>query len=291
MTPQPRIAFFGGEPLGAPALSALIAANLTPHLVVCNPDRPAGRGHKLTPPPVKELAHTHQLPVYQPEHFKDPNAHLPITSQQWDLFVVVAYNHILPQWLLSLPTHGAVNLHPSLLPRWRGASPIRSVILNDERTTGVTVMLLDTKMDHGPILAQEIVEIPEADWPLPGTQLDAQLATVGATLLAETIPAWLNGTIAPQEQPHEAATYCGRLTKADGELSLDPYALPTGDEAYATLLKIRGYDGWPGTFFFHEGTRIKILEATRTENGTLELRRIVPEGKGPMCFHDYFRKA
>jgi methionyl-tRNA formyltransferase len=237
---------------------------------------------------MKTEAEAAGIPVYQPEHFRTIEDHPPLTEGSWDLFVVVAYNHILPAWLLGLPTHGAVNLHPSLLPRWRGASPIRSVILNDERITGVTVMLLDDKMDHGPILAQEVVELPTTNWPIAGQALDTILADAGATLLAETIPQWLSGAIAPQEQPHEAATYCGKITKADGELALDPYHLPNGPEAYRLLCLIRAYDGWPGTYFFHNGTRIKILDAHLSSEGTLTITRIIPEGKGPVDWQQYF---
>src|SRR6056297_3534059 len=168
-----RSAFFGGEPLGAPTLQTLIDAGYVPELVVCNPDRPAGRGRVLTPPPVKVLAETHNISVWQPTTIT-PEA--PELQGDWDVFVVVAYNKILPQWLIELPKHKTINVHPSLLPKLRGASPIRSAILRDEpEAVGVSIMQMDSEMDHGPILAQEPHPIDPADWPPAGPVLDQQL--------------------------------------------------------------------------------------------------------------------
>jgi methionyl-tRNA formyltransferase len=285
---DPTFAFFGGEPLAAPTLDALETAGLLPTLVVTNPDRPVGRKQILTPPPAKAWAHERGIDVFQPESLKDRAALGPLLDRTWDLFVVVAYNHILPTWLIAQPQHGTLNVHPSLLPLLRGPSPIRTAILEDTRETGVTIMRMDEKMDHGPIVAQELAEIDEQEWPLAGPELDRRLAELGGQLLAETIPAWVAGDIEPQDQAHEYATYTKKFTREDGELNLDPYHLPTGRAAYDALLKIRAFTGFPETYFEHAGIRIKIKEAELAADGSLRLSRITPAGKQEMAFTNYF---
>jgi methionyl-tRNA formyltransferase len=284
-----RFAFFGGEPLAVPTLSALKAAGIVPTLVVCNPDRPVGRKQVITPPPAKVWAYEHGISIYQPKNYKNKEDHTCLTEQVWDVFVVVAYNYILPTWVLHLPTHGVINVHPSLLPLLRGASPIRSAILADMRSTGVTIMQMDEAMDHGPILAQESITIPKDEWPTPGRVLDTKLAELGGTLLSTTLPRYLAGELSPIEQAHEHATYCSKLSRADGELTIDPFALPTSTDAYQALLKIRAFDGWPGTFFMYNGQRIIITEANISPTGNLHLITIVPEGKQEMPFDIWFR--
>ncbi len=286
MNESPRIAFFGGEPLGLPALQALIAAGLTPTLVFCNPDRPKGRGQQLQAPAIKTLALQHSIAVRQPTSFRDQVEFPELTDQAWDLFVVVAYNFILPAWFLALPKHGVINVHPSLLPKLRGASPIRTAILeNKPEDIGLTIMLMDEKMDHGPILAQEPYQ--PAIWPITGPELDMALADTGATLLAQTIPKWLAGSITPREQEHEAATYTKKITKTDGELSINPPELPYGTEATALLYKINALAGNPGTYFFYQGKRVKVLSASITADGQLSIEKVVPEGKFETTFSQY----
>lgn len=282
-----HIAYFGGEPLGVPVLNELEKVGIVPNLILCNPDRPVGRKQVLTAPQVKTWAQERSIEVFQPETLKDKET-LEVKLADFDLFIVVAYNKIMPKWLIDLPTHGTLNVHPSLLPLLRGASPIRSSILKDLREQcGVTIMQMDEKMDHGPIIAQETLEIDERSWPIHGNELDTLLAQQGGELLARTVPLWIAGDIDVQEQDHEQATHCGRLDRSMGELTLDPYKLPTGDEAYQALLKIRAFDGFPGTFFMHEGKRIKVVEAQLTED-KLCISRIIPEGKQEMDFTTYF---
>ena len=288
MTDTPTFIFFGGEPLGVPALESLHSAGLTPTLIVCNPDRPRGRTHELAAPPVKIWALAHDIPVFQPEKI-DTAAIERLTAEPIDLFVVVAYNHILPKQLLEHPTHDTLNLHPSLLPLLRGASPIRTAILEDHPdAVGVSIIKLDAKMDHGPIVAQEVFMVDEPDWPIRGQELDRYLANVGGELLAETIPAWIAGAIEPQEQDHNAATYCSRLNRADGELEIDPHALPHGDSAWHALLKIRAFDGFPGTFFIYNGKRIKITDAELVDE-TLVITSVIPEGKTEQSFAQFLQ--
>ena len=288
MKDQPKIAYLGGEPLGAPTLEVLCECGLSPALVVCSPDRPSGRGLTVTPPPVKTVASSKGISVLQPENLKDQTALAPLLTEDWDLFVVVAYNHILPKWLIEHPKHGTINLHPSLLPKLRGPSPIRTAILEDNRdAVGVSVMLMDEEMDHGPLLATEQVIVPTDEWPLSGTVLDKLLTEEGARLLADTIPLWLAGSLVPQEQDHERATYTKKLTRADGELLLDPFSPPSGTAAYELLCKIRAFAGWPSTYFFADVKRIKITEVELADDGSLKLLRVIPEGKKEMDFAAY----
>lgn len=286
MNTSPRIVFFGGEPLAVPTLCALKKAGIIPELIVCNPDKPQGRKLLLTPPPTKLWAEDEGISVFQPISYKNKNDFSILTDTAWDLFVVVAYNFILPEWILKLPKHGVVNVHPSILPKFRGASPIRSTILADERMTGVTVMLMDAEMDHGPILAQKYIEIPKEAWPIAGRVLDSILAEEGGILLADTIPKLLTGKVVPHDQNHTEATYCKKLTKEMGEISL------SGDP-HENMLKIRAFDGWPGTFFFTERngvrTRIKIVDANRAPDGSLSIITVIPEGKKEMSYQDFLR--
>ncbi len=282
-----KIAYFGGEPIGVPVLNELEKADIVPSLVVCNPDRYVGRKQILTPPAVKKWAIEKNIKVFQPDDFKDEKEITPLTNQEFDLFVVVAYNKILPLWLIELPTYKTINVHPSLLPLLRGASPIRSTILNNmKENCGVTIMQMDEKMDHGPILSQEKLEIEDENWPMYGTQLDMQLAELGGKLLAKTIPQYISGDIIPQEQKHDLHTHCGKLNRSMGELNIDPHNLPTGESAYETLLKIMAFEGFPGTFFIHKGKRVKIVKA-QIVGDNLCLDRVIPEGKKEIDFKTF----
>lgn len=288
MSTTPRIAFFGTPELATIPLEHMAAAGYMPELVITAPDRPVGRRQTLTPPPVKTWALEHNLPVLQPEAETIGELTTTLAAQPWDCFVVFAYGAILPPDLISLPRCNTLNLHPSLLPALRGASPIRSAILHDHRYTGVSIMEMDDQLDHGPIVAQRAVTIPPDAWPPYGPDLDQQLVTAGSELLVDTLPKWLDGTITPTPQDDTAASYCRKLTRADGELQLDPYNLPTGPEAAHALQVIRGLAGWPGAFFEHNGTRIKITSAELTDAGDLLISRIIPAGKSEMPFSDYF---
>lgn len=290
MVSNPKIAFFGGEPLGLPSLQALCTAGLKPTLVVCNPDRPRDRGQQLRPPAIKVWAEEQGIAVFQPHSFKDATELSLITEQEWDLFVVVAYNFILPKWFLELPKHGVINVHPSLLPKLRGASPIRTAILdNDPRVVGVSIMLMDEAMDHGPLLAQQALTINEEVWPIAGPDMDKSLAILGGELLVDTIFKWLAGDITPEEQEHEQATYTKKFSKTESELFLDPSNLPAGDEAKQLLCKIKAFAGMFDTFFMDNSKRIKIKEATLDVDGSLLPLRVTPEGKKEMDFATYLQ--
>jgi methionyl-tRNA formyltransferase len=278
-----RFAFFGTPIIAKYVLEELATAGFLPALLVTNPDALVGRKHLLTPSPVKVWATEHQLPVLQPTSLKSPDSLTELTAGDWDFFIVAAYGKLIPAWLLKIPKHGTLNVHPSLLPRLRGASPIRSAILEDERETGVTIMLMDEELDHGPIIAQEKLAIAETDWPLRGRELDERLARPGGRLLASTLPRYLAGELTPIPQDHSDATFCTKISKEMGKLTLDPRALPTGARAYDYLLKVRAFDGWPETFFIHHGQRIKIKDAELID-GVFTPTRVVPEGKTEIPF-------
>jgi len=283
-------AYFGGEPLGTPVLEELKKAGLLPSLIVCNPDRPVGRTQELTAPPLKVWAEKEGIEVFQPTSYKNQAELHRLTEQDWDVFVVVAYNFILPKWFLELPKKGVLNVHPSLLPSLRGASPIRTAIKDNlVHDIGVTVMLLDEEMDHGPILEQEHFAPNANKWPLPGPLLDEFLAKMGGRLLADVLPAWVNDELLPQEQDHEMATYCGKLTKQDSELNINPLKLPVGKYATICWHTIQAFEGIGQTFFIHNEKRVKITKAELTNGGSLRLLRVVPEGKAEMDFSQYLQ--
>lgn len=277
-------AYFGSEGISIIVLEELLAAELLPTLIVAPPDRPKGRKMIVTAPEIKEWAIEHSIPYIQPKDLKD-NLPLELTDFDWDVFIVVSYGKILSKELLALPLHGTLNVHPSLLPKFRGPSPIQSAIVTDAKETGVTLMLLDEKMDHGPILAQAKVTVE--DWPPKVSMLAALLGQVGGELLVETLPEWLNGNIKPEEQDHERATFIKKIKKEDGLINL-------GEDAYKNLLKIRAYEKWPGTYFFvkrgGKNIRVKIIDA-KVENNKLLITRIIPEGKPEMDYEDYIRKV
>jgi len=284
MNPQMyRFAFFGTAPLAQEVLDALEAKGLVPSLIVAGKDRLA-RDKSIVFPVEKAWATARGIPVVQPEAIT-PEFIDELKTQEWDAFVVASYGKILPKALLEIPKRGTINMHPSLLPKLRGPSPIRSAILNDERETGVSVMLLDEKMDHGPLIGQRKVDV--ADWPPHGATLDALLAREGGELLAEVLPQWLAGEIAVVEQDHSQATYCKIFLKEEGELDLNA-------DAYQNLLKIRAFEGWPGTFaLFERGDqrlRVVILDA-HIEGKKLVIDTVKPEGKGAMPYADFLRSG
>jgi methionyl-tRNA formyltransferase len=281
-----KIAFFGSPDIAVTVLEEIKEFGYIPSLVVTNPDRKQGRGMVLTPTPVKAWANTHDITVFEPTALKNKVELDVLTAQEWDLFIVVAYGLIMPKWLIELPKHGTLNVHPSMLPKLRGASPIRTSILEGMKDTGVTIMLMDEKMDHGPILMQQRTNLI---YPIPGRALDESLAHQGGLLLCDIIPKWIAGEITPEEQDHNQATFCGKITKEMGELKIDPHNLPIDDEAYQIVLKVSAFDGWPGTFFFHEGKRIKIVDAGMSSD-TLAISRVIPEGKKEMLFSEWAKR-
>jgi len=234
-----RVVFMGTPELAAVCLDALLRA---PELqvvgVVTQPDRPKGRDLKLTPPPVKELALRHALPVLQPLKARDEQFIEQLAVWQPELIAVAAFGQILPQRILDLPKFGCVNVHTSLLPKYRGAAPIQSAILNGDAESGVTIMKMDIGLDTGPILSTERTAIDAAD---NAQTLHDRLAQIGGALLVKTIPDYVAGRITPQPQPAEGATYAHKIKKQDGEMD---WKL----SARALWNRVRGFTPWPGAF-------------------------------------------
>ncbi len=280
---EPKFVFFGTPQLAVVVLDELEAAGLTPTLVITMPDEQKGRGLAITPPPVKEWAAKRDIPVLQPVVFTEEII-APLKKEKFDAFVVVAYGKILTKEVLDIPKRGTLNVHPSLLPRLRGPSPIKSAILNDEKKVGVTVMLLDEEMDHGPIVAQKPVA---TEWPPHASALEQMLMREGGKLLAQILPQWIAGEIEAQEQNHDVATYCEKIEKENGLLDLNA-------DAYKNLLKIRAYEGWPGTYTFFERSgkkiRVQILDAN-VASGKLLITKVKPEGKKEMAYEEFLRSG
>ena len=205
----------GSPGFGLPTLQALRSAGHEIGLVVSQPDRPAGRSRRLTPPPIAAYAREQGLALHQPERLRDEAALEPIRRAEPRAIVVAAYGLLLPRRLLELPPLGCLNVHPSLLPRYRGATPIQAALLAGDRQTGVTIIRLVSKMDAGPILAQETVPIGPDDDALT---LEETLANLGAQLLVRTLQAWDQGALQPREQDESAATYCQRFEREQARL-------------------------------------------------------------------------
>ncbi len=247
----------GTAELACASLKALAsAADFQVVAVVTQPDRPKGRDLKLQPSPVKQTALSAALPVLQPERARDPAFVEELRRLHPALIVVAAYGQLLPSSILALPTHGCINVHTSLLPKYRGAAPIQWAILNDETETGVTIMQMVEKLDAGAILAQRATTIAPED---NAATLHDRLAQIGAELLLETLPGCVNNTITPQPQEESAASYARKITKEDGRLD---WSLP----ARTLWNRIRAFTPWPGAYTTIPGAAtarlLKIWKAT-----------------------------
>lgn len=286
---QPLFAFFGTPHFAVCVLDALEARGMLPALVVCAPDKPRGRGLEVSPAPAKAWALERGIDVITPATLSDEELAADLRNTDWDVFVTAAYGARIPQAILDIPRRGSLNVHPSLLPKFRGASPVYSQILADERQVGVTIMQMTQKMDAGPIVSQGRIEIAEEDWPLKGSVLLELLATEGGTLLAETLPQWLAGGLEAAPQDEAKATYTRKLGNADAELDL------AGDPR-ENLLKIRAFDtkefDSPARAYFIDraGKRVIVTEA-HLNDGQLVIDRVIPEGKKEMPFEAYSRAS
>jgi len=236
-----RIIFFGTAELACPSLSALAQTRaIEVAAVVTQPDRPQGRKLNLQPSSVKILATQKKLPALQPERARDEGFLQELAQLRPDLIVVAAYGQILPRQILELPRFGCLNVHASLLPKYRGAAPIQWAILNDERETGVTIMKMDEGLDTGDILSQQSTPIAADD---DAQTLHHQLGAIGADLLVKTIPDFVADKLVARKQPDEGASYARKLTKEDGRLD---WTLP----ARALWNRVRAFVPWPGAYAF-----------------------------------------
>jgi methionyl-tRNA formyltransferase len=267
MTNKPSIVFFGTDYVSICILEELKKNSFLPDLIVTQPDKPQGRKMIVTPPDVKVWADENNIQTLQPEVF-DEDFINEITKQDWDLFIVASYGKIIPNKVLEIPKYKTLNIHPSLLPKYRGPTPAEQAILDDSKETGVTVMRMDEKMDHGPIVKQEKVFFET--WPDKQDMLK-QLATLGGATLCQIIPEWIDGKIEEVEQDHTQATFTKMISKEDGLINLE-------EDDYKNFLKYKAYKPWPGVFFFENGKRIKITDADFINNKFI-IKKIIPEGK------------
>jgi methionyl-tRNA formyltransferase len=247
---DPRIVFMGSPEFSLPTLQALLAAyNVIG--VITQPDRPAGRGRSLTPPPVKVLAQEASLPIIQPRRLREPEAMQQLQAWQPDLIVVAAFGQILRPDVLNLPPRGCINVHASLLPRWRGAAPINAALLAGDEQTGASIMCMDSGIDTGPVLAQAGIPILPTD---NAGSLSARLSQLGAELLIQTLPEYLMGKLVPLPQDETLATYAPMLEKEDGRLDFH-------QPAEALERKVRAFNPWPGAYTEWQGLTLKVHRA------------------------------
>ena len=294
-----KIIFMGTPEFSVPILNALIK-NYQVSAVVTQPDKKVGRKQVLTPSPIKKLAEENKIVVLQPAKLKDNTEFLEIVKNlKPDLIVVAAYGFILLKDLLTIPSYGVINAHASLLPKYRGASPIQSVILNGEKESGITIMQINEKMDEGDILAQDNVKISENE---TYTSLHDKLSILGADLLLKTIPKWLNNEIKPQKQDNARASYCKLLTKENGKIDWHK-------SASEIERQVRAFNPWPGTWTIWGKKKLKVIksrvykvnavykvgEVFKITNGiaiacgqdTLEILELQLEGKKPMTVNEF----
>ena len=300
-----KIVFIGTSEFSAIILEGLIKNNLKPVLVVTAPDKPVGRKQKLTPPPAKITAQKYNISVLQPKAVLSINNQ--VLSIKPDLIIVASYGQILPREILDIPKYGCLNVHPSLLPKYRGASPIQNVILSSDKETGVTIFLMDELTDHGSIVVKEKIKISAKE---NNETLHKKLARLAVKLLLKTIPDWVKGKIKPEVQDESKATFTKVLTRENGKIDW-------GKPAKEIERQVRAFYPWPGAFaFWQKGDkllRIKILKAkiaetkdikamvgqivlsssqkiaVKCEEGFLEIWELQPEGKSPMTAEDFLR--
>lgn len=302
-----RIVFMGSPEFALPTLQAL-SNHFQVVGVVTQPDRPSGRGQAVTPPAIKVLAQTLNIPVIQPPHMREPMALEKVRAWQPEVIVVAAFGQILRPEMLNLPPQGCINVHASLLPRWRGAAPIQAAILHGDHQTGVTIIKMDAGIDTGPLLSQRAIAIAPED---TAGSLSIKLANSGAELLVETLPPYIRNELHPQPQNENLATYAPMLKKSDGQLD---FTQPAQDLAR----RVRAFNPWPSTFMIWQDRMLKIhrahavteidqtnqdqqvpgetliyagLPAVFTGRGILVLDEVQPEGKKPMAGSKFIHGA
>lgn len=276
-----RFAFFGTDEFSIGVLEELKSAGFIPSLIVTAPDKPRGRKLVMTAPPVKVWAQKNNVQFLQPEKL-DSSFIGQMSKVNCQLFIVASYGKIIPEKFLQIPAHQTLNVHPSILPKLRGPSPLETAIL-EEKETGVTIMRLDEEMDHGPIAAQKKISV--ANWPPRYEDLENLLSREGGKLLSEILPSWLSGEILPTAQDDLQATYTKKITKEDGRIDLS-------DNPEKNFRKIQAFHKWPKAYFFikHGDTekRIIITDA-ELENNLLVIKKVIPEGKKEMSYRDFIR--
>ncbi|MDH4049000.1 MAG: methionyl-tRNA formyltransferase [Gammaproteobacteria bacterium] len=264
-----NIVFAGTPEFACESLKALITAGYTPSLVLTQPDRPAGRGKKLSASPVKELAQKHDIPVWQPVTLRDAAIVADLAAHKPDLLIVAAYGLFLPQVVLDIPHLGCVNVHASLLPRWRGASPIQAAILAGDRETGISLMQMEAGLDTGPVLAAESLPIGSNE---TAARLHDRLAALGGELLVKTLPAICEGNCEPLPQDPDQVTSAGKIRSQDAQIDwLQP--------AEISARKVRAYNPAPGAWFSYGDERIKVWSAVALDSDKRLPGTVIAAGK------------
>ncbi len=320
-SPANDFIFFGSSRMSATVLDELARHGMKPKAIVTTPDRPKGRKLVLTPPEPKIFGEQHGIPVLQFEKLDadaiaklrdamDSGANGGAIQYSVEYFIVASYGLIIPQAVLDLPPFGTLNIHPSLLPEYRGATPLQQAILDDRSDTGVTIMLIDAKMDHGPIILKEKRNAGEP-WPKRYADFEDEMARQGARMIADNIDRILghshNGKAAekiqPQEQNHEQATFTKKISKTDGEIDISEDAM-RGTAGRKQFLKFNAYHEWPTTFFFAKmkttdgdaaPMRIKITEAVWDDAandgaGEMKITKVIPEGQKETLWSEFRKK-
>ena len=264
---KPRTVFMGSPAFALPTLRLLFREYPLVG-VVTQPDRPAGRGKVLTPPPVKRLAEEIGVPYIQPERLRQPEALQQLRDWDPELIVVTAFGQILRSEVLDLPHYGCINVHGSLLPRWRGAAPVQAAILEGDDETGITIMRMDAGVDTGPMLSKRSTPIQPDD---TTGSLSQRLAELGAELLAETLPGYLDGSLLPQPQNDALATYAPMLKKEAGLLNFESSAV-----RLARL--VRAFNPWPGAYTIYREQLLKVHRTHPVEGEALPGSRLVHDG-------------
>ena len=291
--------------MGSPDFALPTLQTLSEHYdvvgVVTQPDRASGRGRERKPPPVKTLALQLEIPVMQPEKLRLPEAMEQLRLWAPDLIVVAAFGQILKKDVLELPHHGCINVHASLLPRWRGAAPINAAILHGDEETGVTIMQMDVGLDTGPMLSQRSIRLTRDD--TAGSVFE-KLSTLGADLLIETLPDYLSGKLKPTPQPEEGVTYAPMLKKEEGQLDFT-------QDVNELERRVRAFNPWPGAFLDFDGASLKVHRARAeagdasagqrlvvqnqpavgARGGVLILEVVQPPGKKPMSGKSFLAGA
>lgn len=282
-------------------LNALRSFGITIDTIITTPDKPQGRKLVMTPNPTKTWAIEHHIPYFEFAKLDD-SAYEKLQedkSKRPKIFIVASYGKIIPERFLEIPEFGALNIHPSKLPEFRGASPLQSTILADKNKTAVTIIKMDKEMDHGPVFAQKEIDVAEiADWPVKYSELELITANIGAQLIAENLDAYIKGEIELKEQDHPGATFTKKIAKEDG--LINPW-LKSEEEQRKNILKIRAFEEWPGTYFFAdkiikgETKRIRVIikEAEWLENAEvghqLKIIKVIPEGGKEMLWESFLQ--
>ncbi|UCE97551.1 MAG: methionyl-tRNA formyltransferase [Dehalococcoidia bacterium] len=297
-----RIVFMGTPEFGVPVLQLLVLNGYHVVSVYTQPDKPVGRGQKLIPTPVKREALKLGLPVLQPDNLKNVDVAAELVDFKADFIIVAAYGQILPKMVLDTPVLGCVNIHPSLLPRYRGASPIHSAILDAAEFTGVSIMLMNEGLDTGPVLTRAQIPIADND---TAASLRLKLSLIAANLLQDVLPDFKKGQIIPRIQDESRATYSGMITRKSGEID---WHMP----ADFIWRQARAFHPWPGCYTHWRGKRVKVVEAIpviderdaiegqvlattdggfaiRTGTGTLKILTLQLEGKREMTASEFLR--